>query len=431
MQTIDYSTYSRSFHEKVIAARIPLTGAIEVTRRCPFDCLHCYNSLRMNDARARRAELQYEEHCRLLDEIAEAGCLWLLFTGGEIFARPDFLDIYTCAKRKGLIITLFTNGAMITPQIADYLVEWRPFSIEVTLYGVTKETFESVTRTPGSYDECMRGIDLLIERKLPLSLKSVTLRTNCHEIWEMKRFAEKLGVEFKFDSMMNPRIDCGRGPLEVRLEPEEVVRLDMLDPLRVVSWLKFAARFSGPVHRPEDADEIYHCGAGVVSFSIDPEGRMGLCLLSHQNTYDLRRGSFKEGWAALERERRRKMTRMTKCVSCEIKAMCGMCPANAELEERDPESPVDFLCRVSHLRAFALGIEVPPHGLCEYCAGGAGHEMLTHSLASLRQGGALPPAVREPDGGSLPGSCMAEESVGGCRSIRPDGSATTAADQGR
>ena len=39
-----------------------------------------------------------------------AGCLWLLITGGEPLIRPDFLDVYTHAKRKGLIITLFTNG---------------------------------------------------------------------------------------------------------------------------------------------------------------------------------------------------------------------------------------------------------------------------------------------------------------------------------
>jgi hypothetical protein len=47
--------------------------------------------------------------------------------------------------------------------------------------------------------------------------------------------------------------------------------------------------------------------------------------------------------------------------------MCGICPANAELENHDAEEPVDFLCQVAHLRAKALGINVKPHGECEYC----------------------------------------------------------------
>ena len=73
----------------------------------------------MGDRAARLAELSTEEHYRLLDQLADAGCLWLLFTGGEIFARRDFLDIYTYAKQKGFLITLFTNGTLITPRIAD------------------------------------------------------------------------------------------------------------------------------------------------------------------------------------------------------------------------------------------------------------------------------------------------------------------------
>ena len=71
-----------------------------------------------------------------------------MFTGGEIFARRDFLDIYTYAKRKGFLITLFTNGTLITPRIADYLAAWRPFAIEITLYGRTKDTYERLTGIP-------------------------------------------------------------------------------------------------------------------------------------------------------------------------------------------------------------------------------------------------------------------------------------------
>ncbi|MHC4545942.1 MAG: radical SAM protein, partial [Planctomycetota bacterium] len=151
------------------------------------------------------------EHCRILDEITAAGCLWLLYTGGEIFARKDFLDIYTYAKQKGLIVSLFTNGTLITPKVADYLVRWRPFGIEITLYGRTRETYERVTGIPGSYERCMQGIKLLMERELPLKLKTMAITINKHEIWEMKRYVEEdLGLEFKFDAMINPRIDCSQ-----------------------------------------------------------------------------------------------------------------------------------------------------------------------------------------------------------------------------
>lgn len=420
METVDYAVFSAGFHGKMIAHRIPLTGTIEVTRRCPLQCLHCYNNLPMNDSEARSTELSYEEHCRILDEITDAGCLWLLYTGGEIFARRDFLDIYLYAKRKGLLITLFTNGTLITPRIADCLMEWRPFSIEVTLYGRTRDTYERLTGIPGSYDKCMHGIELLLKRRLPLSLKTVVVTTNRHEVWDMKEFARELGVEFKFDNMLNPRIDCSQRPLAVRLGPEEIVQLDLLDPARIDSWLKFAKRFNGPVHKAEDMDQIYHCGAGIDSFSIDPQGKMSLCVLSLFDRHDLRKGSFKEGWEGfIYKMRYKKMTRMTKCVPCEIKAMCGMCPANAELEAGDPESPVDFLCHVAHLRALAFDMAVPPHGECEYCESGAKRKALLRSLASLRKDSSLPLTISEGNSNILPiwsgeASVSAGCAAGGC-----------------
>jgi hypothetical protein len=68
-----------------------------------------------------------------------------------------------------------------------------------------------------------------------------------------------------------------------------------------------------------------------------------------------------------------------------MKATCGMCPANGELENGDPESPVDFLCQVSHLRAHTLGFPVAPHGPCEYCEGGSGYPALIESVADLQR----------------------------------------------
>jgi hypothetical protein len=62
-----------------------------------------------------------------------------------------------------------------------------------------------------------------------------------------------------------------------------------------------------------------------------------------------------------------------------------MCPANAELDSGDAETPVEYLCHVAHLRAHALGLDVPAHGDCEYCAGGARHADIVETAARLHQ----------------------------------------------
>ena len=86
----------------------------------------------------------------------------------------------------------------------------------------------------------MRGIQLLLERNLPLKLKTVPTTINQHEVYEMKRLAESLGVEFKFDPLVNPRIDCSQSPLAVRLSPEQVVSLEFKDPTRKGEYRRLA-----------------------------------------------------------------------------------------------------------------------------------------------------------------------------------------------
>ena len=113
----------------------------------------------------------------------------------------------------------------------------------------------------------------------------------------MQRFAQdELGVEFRFDSMMNPRIDCSQSPLAVRLTPEECVEFDLQDEKVMSEWKEFAARFMGPVHSPETAGQLYHCGGGIDSFAISPTGEMSICVLSQNDLYSLRAGSVREGW---------------------------------------------------------------------------------------------------------------------------------------
>ena len=385
MEQLSYGDFSASLHQRHSGERVPLQVSIEVTRRCPLECLHCYNNLPMGDLDAKHRELTKEEHFRVLDELVDMGCFWLLYTGGEIFARKDFLEIYTYAKKKGFLITLFTNGTLINEQIADYLAEWPPFAIEITLYGRTRETYEALTAIPGSYDRCLRGIRLLKERKLPLKLKTVATSINKHEVMAMRRFAEdELGVEFKVDGQINPRIDCSQSPLAVRLSPEEAVALDMATPKAKAEYLRLAKH---DLDRPANLSQLntmYFCGGGMNSFALNPYGEIGICVISQQETFSVRGKGVRAVWEeSLLQLRNRKRVRVTKCVQCRIQSLCGMCPANGEMENGDRESPVEFLCQVAHLRAATIGVEVSPHGDCDFCNGGNRQDEIVESARRI------------------------------------------------
>lgn len=398
MSQATYTEFTRGVHGRV-TERVPLSVTLEVTHRCPLTCAHCYNNLPMADREAAESELTLDEYRRVLDELQQMGTFWLLFSGGEPFARKDFLEIYTCAKQKGFLITIFTNGTILTPAIADYLAEWPPFSIEITLYGHTRETYEALTGQPGSFDRCRRGVNLLLERNLPLKLKTVPTSINKHEVRDMQQFAEELGCEFKYDALVNPRTDCSQSPLSVRLRAEEVVALEFGEPKRRSEYRRLldADLAQGP---PPPSDDLYFCGGGITSCAVDPYGNMSICVISHQDHYNIRQGSFTAGWnQGLLSIRQKQRRGLTKCTTCQIQSLCGMCPANGELESGNPESPVEFLCEVAHLRAMAVGSEVPVHGDCEFCRTGSRYASLLEArdnLSSIEQAMYTPPAVTLP-----------------------------------
>lgn len=344
---ISYSEFSEQVHTKVMKERIPINGSIELIFSCNLNCAHCYCNHSLIEK-----EMSFKEICRVLDEIADAGCLWLLITGGEPLLRDDFLDIYTYAKKKGLIIALFTNGTLLTPGICDYLRKYPPFSIEITLYGITKKTYETITGVPGSFEQCINGIHLLLERNLPLKLKTMITELNKHEIWNMKKYAQGLGIEFRFDPLLNPSLDGSKKPCRLRISPQEVLEFDLADEKRTKGWKEFCEKFPQPLV----TDLLYVCSAGRSSFHVDPYGNLSICIISRSASYNLKAGTFREGWYEFfPKVLSRKQTGRFECKECDLRDLCNRCPGWSELETGNSEMPVEYLCRIAHLRAKAFG----------------------------------------------------------------------------
>lgn len=349
---IDYSEWRDSLYSKALSKRIPLSGGIELTFRCNNNCVHCYCNLSANDQEEMKKEMDTQTVMEIIDSIADNGCLWLLITGGEPLLRRDFREIWIHAKKRGMLLTLFTNGTLIDDDMADFLSAWWPFSVEITLYGATEQTYEAITRVRGSYKRCMNGIERLVKRSIPLKLKTMAMRENFKEIAIMKEIAKEKAISFRFDPLINSRLDKNRTPLSQRLSPDEVVSLDFVDEERNQAWMEFC----GQIPSQRASDSLYDCGAGANSFHIDPYGNLMICMMARKEKYNLRVGSFEEGWYNFIKEiKDRKVSQNNRCRDCRIQYICGNCPGWSQIEMDDDERSVDYLCEVAHKRAEAFG----------------------------------------------------------------------------
>lgn len=348
---LPYNEFRSRLQQKLANQRIPITGSIELNFRCNLRCRHCYVAPGHTGIPGKQ-ELSLAEIQRIIDELVQAGCLWLLLTGGEILLRRDFEQIYRYAVQKGLLVTLFTNGTLLTPRLVDLLAEYRPFNLEITLYGRTRETYEKVTGIPGSHARCYRGIDLLLERKIPLRLKTVLMTLNSHELKDMQAYADQHGISFRYDSLINGGIEGCAKPLLVRLPAHQLIQIEQQDPELPGKWRQALTNAANSIDHNQ---YLYKCMAGISSFHIDPYGQLSICMMARQRTYDLRQGSFQEGWEQFIKQERSLPAPAGPCQACQLQPLCSACPGWSFAEHGDSNAHVDYICQVTHLRAQAFG----------------------------------------------------------------------------
>ncbi len=348
---------------KAVASRLGRLD-LELTERCDNDCVHCCINLPAGDAAARSREMTTGQVKKIVTEAAGLGCMQVRYTGGEPLLRPDFEELYLFARKLGMKVLIFTNARHVTPQLADLLARVPPLvTMEITVYGMRTESYEAATRSPGSYAQFRRGVDLLLDRKVPFVVKSALLPQNRSELDEFEAWAatipwmtKRAGHSMFFD-LRNRRDDPERNRLieSMRLTPEEGVALLTRDAAKYRKEMKeFGGKFMGP-----PGDVLFGCGAGK-GLSIDAYGRAQPCMgvRAPELTVDVLESTLAQAldhFATLREMRATNPEYLRRCAKCFLKGLCEQCPAKSWAEHGTYDTPVEYLCEVAHAQARWLG----------------------------------------------------------------------------
>jgi len=351
--------------ERMREKRVPFSFELEVTARCNNDCRHCYINLPAGDRAAREAELSVAEIGDIAEQAVALGALWCLITGGEPLLREDFFELYLALKRKGLLVSVFTNACLVTEEHVRFFRRYPPRDLEVTVYGVNPETYERVTRRPGSYAAFRRGLDLLLGSGVKVRLKAMALRSNAHELPAIARFCrERTKDYFRFDPLLHLRYDRDpRRNEEIRAErlsPEEIVAIEQADEERAGALVRSCDSLIVPEFAHRRCDHLFYCGTGTGSFTVSYDGLFRLCSsLWHPDClYDLRKGSLAEAWYRFVPQVREMRSTdrqfLERCRPCPLVNLWLWCPAHAYLESGRMDAWCEYFCQVAHARAKAI-----------------------------------------------------------------------------
>ncbi len=327
---------------------VPVGALMELTSRCNLRCQHCYLGPQDEQQKKRNQELTSGQVKANIDELVKAGCLTLTITGGDPMMRRDFAEVYRYAREQGLLVSVFCDGILVTEKIITLFREFPPRRVEVSIYGATEETYETVTRVPGSFEHAKRGIQRLLDAGIHLELKTVLMALNKHELEMMQDWAAELGVSFRFDAAIFPCLpDNAVEPLDLRVSPEEVVEKEMASPLMRERWLK---KFQLGVDAPAD-DRLYSCGAGRSALYINPFGELSPCVMTTHVRHKLGEKPLQQLWdEEFQAFRDKKATRSGSALHGPLKGMCSHCPAFNLLENGDEETDSDYGLKLVELR---------------------------------------------------------------------------------
>ncbi len=342
----DYGPLMQELQRRAAAIRQPVNGAFELTERCNLSCRMCYVRHPARDRAMRAKELTASDWLALAHDAVDSGMVFLLLTGGEVFLRRDFFEIYTPLTRMGLVITLFTNGTLVSERIAQRLAEAPPSLTQITLYGATAATYEAVTGAAGGYARCCAGIEALLKHRVPLELKATITRHNFGELDAMRAMSRNWGLAFAPAWLLMRRRDGKPSDVEdCRLSARDCVRLEATERMPAKDLNESANRRASG-----DIDSVFRCQAGKSAFAINSSGEMNPCLnLSEPALRPLDIG-FRAAWQGLQGFVDEAPPLVSTCSECDMRIFCPRCPAWSAMETNTLTEPARYLCEIAHAR---------------------------------------------------------------------------------
>ncbi len=166
----------------------PLTINWAVTNICNFKCRHCYSRTDPS------CELDHETLQACIEKVVKAGVLSINFGGGEPLLRKDLLDIASFASKKGLRVSMNSNGFLIDAARANALRGSGFSKVGISLDSHLPDVHDGFRGVPGSHGKAVDALAHLHQAGIKTSISTVICRINHTAVRELIGFAREHGT---------------------------------------------------------------------------------------------------------------------------------------------------------------------------------------------------------------------------------------------
>ena len=165
----------------------PKSLDISLTGTCNLRCRYCF----YDDDMRSRSDLPTTPWLTFFDELQRLSVQSVCLSGGEVFTRSDLWDLIDGLVARNLRYSILTNGTLIDEAVLSAFRAAgradRLNSIQVSLDGSRAEVNDR-SRGAGSFDKAVRGLRLLKEAGLPVTVRVTVNRHNAEDLQDVAAF---------------------------------------------------------------------------------------------------------------------------------------------------------------------------------------------------------------------------------------------------
>jgi radical SAM protein with 4Fe4S-binding SPASM domain len=311
--------------------------ALEVTRKCRFNCRHC-----RADAGTEHhgTELSGEQWKRIMASVAEFEKCMIILTGGEPTEREDIYELIEYGNNLGLKVVMATCGYPINDDTAVKLKQAGITAMSLSLDGATAKTHDAFRQYDGAFDAVIAGAKAARKAGIRFQINTTISKFNSNEIIAIANLAEKLGA-----CCFNPFIlvPTGRAehiageildPVEYEVILNEILKIKINSKInvRVTCGPQFSRIYQLAEQR-KLSDTPKGCIGGNGFGFISYRGDVQICGFLDISAGNLVENGYDFGriWqdSKFLNEIRDREAYKGFCAACEYIATCGGCRARA------------------------------------------------------------------------------------------------------
>jgi len=328
----------------------PIAVQTELTPKCNNVCGYCYNSWRGNTQ--LESELNLKNHLKIAQEIVNNEVFETVLTGGEPLLRRDLLyPLANFYSKKNLEISFNTNLILINSEDILKIKDSGILGVLGSLPSCDKETYNLITQTK-NFEKAIKGIELLVNGKIPLAINMVVLKSNKHQVYETGKFIHNMGVHNfcgtpaspskylkKKDELLIPEILNTLDDL-LRLQEDFGMSVDIVEPLpRCIT------------KEPKKYEQFFKrdCAAGKLTAVISSSGNIRPCTHVPLEYGNILREGLSTLWKKMQDWRNGSMT-PNECGTCDETFICSMGCREVSKLKHDNYKTIDPWCNPNNAK---------------------------------------------------------------------------------